>query len=153
MVDLVLDPSIRNWVLVPIFVVMFLLGVFRHYISEVMKKEKAPEVQQVMDGQAMTRSSLLRLHCDYIPASSFAMRKQFFARKEGGWFASQERSGPANPMSDPNMMMDMMKGNLSFVIPQALIMGWINYFFSGFVTTKVPFSAYDSVQTDAATWR
>ena len=44
--------------------------------------------------------------------------------------------GAANPMTDPAAMegmMGMMKGNMAMMIPQTLIMGWINAFFAGFV--------------------
>ena len=43
---------------------------------------------------------------------------------------------PPNPMSDPAAMegmMGMMKGNMAMMIPQTLIMSWINAFFAGFV--------------------
>jgi len=49
---------------------------------------------------------------------------------------------PANPMTDPAAMegmMGMMKGQMTMIIPQTLIMGWINAFFSGFVIMKLPF--------------
>lgn len=49
---------------------------------------------------------------------------------------------PPNPMSDPaamDGMMNMMKGNMAMIVPQTLIMGWINAFFSGFVVLRMPF--------------
>lgn len=42
-------------------------------------------------------------------------------------------------MTDPAAMegmMGMMKGNMAMMIPQTLIMGWINAFFAGFVISK-----------------
>ena len=43
-------------------------------------------------------------------------------------------------MSDPAMMegmMGMMKGNVAMMVPQSLIMGWINAFFSGYVISML----------------
>jgi len=45
-------------------------------------------------------------------------------------------------MTDPagmDQMMNMLKGNMAMIVPQTLIMGWINAFFSGFVIMKLPF--------------
>ena len=60
------------------------------------------------------------------------------AYKEGTFLKDPENRGkPAgNPMTDPAAMegmMGMMKGNMAMMIPQTLIMGWINAFFAGFV--------------------
>ncbi|KAL8091585.1 hypothetical protein AgCh_034001 [Apium graveolens] len=45
----------------------------------------------------------------------------------------------AQMFSDPNMAMDMMKKNLSMIIPHTLTFAWVNFFFSGFVAAKIPF--------------
>lgn len=52
---------------------------------------------------------------------------------------------PANPLSDPSQMegmMDGMKQQFVMMVPQMVIMGWINFFFQGFVlsTSEVLFS-------------
>lgn len=42
-------------------------------------------------------------------------------------------------MTDPAAMegmMGMMKGNMAMMIPQTLIMSWINAFFAGFVISQ-----------------
>lgn len=70
----------------------------------------------------------------------FDARKEYLvnAYKDGSFLKDPENRGqpPANPMSDPAAMegmMGMMKGNMMMMIPQTLIMSWINAFFSGFV--------------------
>ena len=45
-------------------------------------------------------------------------------------------SSPPNPLSDPAAMDGMMSGmktQMVMMVPQMIIMGWINFFFQGFV--------------------
>lgn len=42
-------------------------------------------------------------------------------------------------MTDPSMMTDMVKGNLTNVLPMIVVGGWINWMFSGFITSKIIF--------------
>merc|ERR1711955_46035 len=71
---------------------------------------------------------------------SFLRRKYFFNDEKEGYFKVNKREAQMkNPMTDPNMMTDMVKGNMTNVLPMIVIGGWINYAFSGFLTTKVPF--------------
>lgn len=88
----------------------------------------------------MVRGVNLRTNANVISPSSFQSRKAYLVAgyKDGTFLAEPENRGkpPANPMSDPAMMegmMGMMKGNVAMMVPQTLIMGWINAFFSGFV--------------------
>jgi hypothetical protein len=46
---------------------------------------------------------------------------------------------PPNPMTDPNMMENMMggmKSQMIMMIPQQILMYWINSFFSGFLLSE-----------------
>lgn len=140
MAELLLDPNIRGWVFLPIVVITFLVGIIRHYVSILLSSQKKVELHQVQDSQVMIRSRLLRENGQYIPKSAFLARRQFFNNEETGYFKTQKRAPVSqNPMTDPNMVTDMLKGNITNVLPMVLIGGWINWMFSGFVTTKVPF--------------
>lgn len=45
MTDLLLDPSIRTWVFLPIVIITFMIGVARHYVSLIItNKKKVPSV-------------------------------------------------------------------------------------------------------------
>lgn len=89
------------------------------------------------------RGVTLRTNCHVISPSAFAVRRNYLvsAFKDGVFLAEPENRGKPrpNPMTDPAMMegmMGMMKGNVAMMVPQTLIMGWINAFFSGFVISK-----------------
>ncbi|TTB56402.1 ER membrane protein complex subunit 3 [Bagarius yarrelli] len=134
--ELLLDSSIRVWVVLPIVLITFLVGVLRHYVTKLLQSEKKVEMEQVSDSQVLLRSRILRENGKYLPKQSFAMRKHYFNNAETGFFKKVKRKVvPKNPMTDTSMMTDMMKGNLTNVLPMILIGGWINWAFSGFVTT------------------
>jgi hypothetical protein len=88
----------------------------------------------------------LRSNGNHILRSTFETRKRFLqaAFQRGEYLKDPESRGqpPANPLTDPggmDQMMNMMKGNMVMFIPQTVIMGWINFFFSGFVLRISPF--------------
>jgi len=139
--ELRLDPSIRFWVFIPIVAITFLVGIVRHYVSVLWSSEKQVDLSKVKDSQILLRSRALRENAKYLPKSSFLMRRHYFNNEESGILKQHlnRTSAPPNPMTDPSMMTDMFKGNLTNVIPMMVIGTAINFYLSGFVTTKVPF--------------
>ncbi|KAF2831652.1 transmembrane protein [Ophiobolus disseminans] len=141
------DPALFWWILLPITVVMILTGILRHYAMTLLqttpKKQDLPKIRQQ---RSLVRGVNLRTNANVLSPSSFQARKAYMvqAYQEGKFLADPESRGKPrpNPMSDPAAMegmMGMMKGNMAMMVPQSLIMGWINAFFSGFVIMKLPF--------------
>jgi hypothetical protein len=127
-----------------------LTGILRHYAMTLLqsapKKYDLPKIRQQ---RSLMRGVTLRTNANVLSPSSFATRKAYMvqAYQEGKFLAEPELRGKPrpNPMSDPAAMegmMGMMKGNMAMMIPQSLIMGWINAFFSGFVISKSLFPFY-----------
>jgi len=140
MTELVLDPSIRDWVLIPIVVIMFLMGVLRNNVTKMLRKDTPPNRTQVMQNNQLMRARRLRANAQYIPQSAFLARKKFFCQKDDGILMQKmDAPNPMSMMQDPNVMMNMMQGNFAMMVPQMLMMGIVNYFFSGFVLGKIPF--------------
>ena len=98
------------------------------------------DLGQVTDSQLLIRARVLRENGRYLPKQSFLMRKHYLNHEETGQLkkGTQRTTPPPNPMMDPSMMTEMLKGNLTSMVPMVVVGGWINWHFSGFVTTKVP---------------
>lgn len=110
--ELRLDPAIRLWVFLPIVAITFLIGIIRHYVSVLLSSDKKVDLSKVRDSQILLRSRALRENAKYLPKSSFLMRRHYFNNDETGLLKkNQERpSAQPNPMADPSMMTDMLKG-------------------------------------------
>ncbi|KAL1583560.1 hypothetical protein WHR41_07705 [Cladosporium halotolerans] len=141
------DPALFYWILLPITVVMILTGVLRHYLSTLLQSTpKRQPLPKIREQRSLQRAQNLRNNYQQVSKAAFERRKEAFLEgaKEGKFLADPDARGKArpNPMSDPAMMegmMGMMKGNVAMMVPQSLIMGWINAFFSGYVIMKLPF--------------
>lgn len=125
----------------PIVIITFLVGIIKHYVSILLTSPKKVDLAQVKDSQILLRARAQRENAGYIPKHSFLMRRHYLKNKENGVLTKKQQcqATPPNPMTDPSMMTNMLKGNLTNVLPMIVIGGWIYWHFSGFVTTKVPF--------------
>ncbi|KAK4697627.1 ER membrane protein complex subunit 3, partial [Lecanoromycetidae sp. Uapishka_2] len=135
------DPALFYWILFPISIVMILTGVLRHYATILLQTTPKPlSLPALREQRSLLRGINLRSNSSAISSASFASRKSYLvsAFKDGTFLKDPDARGKpaANPMTDPAAMegmMGMMKGNMAMMIPQTLIMGWINAFFAGFV--------------------
>ncbi|KAI1907599.1 hypothetical protein LOZ61_006017 [Ophidiomyces ophidiicola] len=143
------DSALFYWILIPITVVMVLTGILRHYATVLMTSPAKPatSLAEYRERLSLLRGINLRNNASAaIGHSSLAARKAYLisAYKTGLFLKDSDcrGKGPPNPMTDPagmDAMMGMMKSNMAMMIPQTLIMSWINAFFSGFVILKLPF--------------
>lgn len=138
MEHLVLDPSIRDWVVIPMFFITLFVGIGRHYVTQIIKTNEQTEKDIIRYRQTIIKSQKLRISSGYISNDSYNMRKSYLCQKEIG-LLREKVPGPPNPMSNPSAMMDMMKGNMTFMLPNMVMMAFVSYFFAGFVLVKMPF--------------
>lgn len=139
-----LDPQIRNWVLFPIFSVMLMQGFIRQNIFMILKSSKPFDVEKATKNSLAQRSQRLRANGRFIPKAAYRMRVRFFTEdafkpppppKEGEL--------PEMPQQDPMAMMGTMTQQMGTIVPNMIMMAWVNYFFDGFVLVKLPFGLTD----------
>jgi ER membrane protein complex subunit 3 len=94
----------------------------------------------------LARSQVLRGGYKFIPASAFEMRKKALSDTFEPIIKASEDAGPQvqMPAQDPFVMVNMMKQQAGMFVPQMLMMGWISYFFSGFVVARLPFGVAEN---------
>ncbi|KAG0495764.1 hypothetical protein HPP92_000455 [Vanilla planifolia] len=56
--DLVLDTAIRDWVLVPLSVVMVLIGILRYFVGKLMRSFQTPDEKKVREGPFSHRTEI-----------------------------------------------------------------------------------------------
>eukprot|EP01083_Nonionella_stella_P083939 232184_1 len=151
--ELVLDPKIRDWVLIPIVVVMIMRGILLEKIQRVIRagKKQSVDIDKLRESQRVLRSQRLRANAGFIPAEGFAMRRAFMCQKELVFVkppqteeeAQMPSVGPKTP-EEMNSMMDGMKNQVVMIMSNMVSMAWVSYFFSGFVLVKLPFNMADN---------
>jgi len=155
-VPLYLDPQIRDWVLFPITLVMILVGILRHYVTLLLNSPPKKQIlAAIREQRAITRSQILRATSTFSPIPPHLYRAisshLSTAFTEGTYLkdsllSPEERKereeNPPNPLTDPGAMdgmVDGLKKQMAMMVPQMIIMGWVNFFFQGFVLIKLPF--------------
>lgn len=122
---LLLDPDIRDWVVLPLFVIMVAAGLLRHYVGLLMHGAKQPvsyihqRVQYTMRQGTRIRSGASH----YLSTDSWHVHKLYYIqllRDTADWCeAEQTKKGeegtdPVSAMA--NNPMGMLKGNIAFMV-------------------------------------
>ncbi len=101
---------------------------------------KPQDQKTAREQRSLLRGINVRGNFHVLSKRSFNSRREALmaAYESGAYLKAPENRGqaPPNPMTDPNAMegmMGMMKSNMAMIIPNTLIMSWINAFFSGYV--------------------
>jgi len=158
---LLLDSNIRDWVVLPLLLIMIAAGMLRQYLSIHLRTKHTPMHKH--DGQARgqcQRASRIRSGAGaYLTGLKWEARRRYFVdflqqemnrleaekeeerkQKEKEVEANPQSADLVNPMA---AMMDGVKGNMVFMVQNMVMMQGISYFFQGYVLLKVPFPLTD----------
>jgi len=141
--ELYLDPSIKYWVLFPIMIVMFLVGILRHNITTILNEGQDMTLKDVKESLAVKYGRLFIANRNYLSESAFKMRKNFWydAYNLGKYLKDPNATGNQDMLDPANMETSMttMKKAFANMLPQYILMSWVSFFFAGFVIIKLPF--------------
>ena len=152
---LFLDPAIRDWVVLPLFLVMVIAGLLRGLVGRYLAGpyEKSKTVGVHCNNQFNRLTKLKSGASHYISTTRWHIRRLFVIQEltdHADMFIDQhekkqsEKSNDGSEDDDPMaaMMnpMGMLKGNMAFMVQNMIMMQGIQYFFSGFIMLKIPFA-------------
>lgn len=152
--NLLLDPDIRDWVVLPLLVIMIAAGLLRQHLGTLLRS-KAKKIPYVEGRAKNSLARAMRLRggsSNFITSAKWEARRRYLSAKDGGhlreeadWAeheATTEKAKEASggmDMMNPMSMMEGMQGNLAFMVQNMVMMQGISFFFKGFILVKVPF--------------
>jgi hypothetical protein len=130
-------------VFLPLTVFIVLMKLMMQYVHQMTSTSSGgtKEMPEIAEQQAVQRSQRVRAAAGWLPESAFRARREFFVDKDKGLFsqAPKTRAMHETMATDPSLMADMMKKNLTGMVPQVVMGTAVSFFFSGFVMGKIPF--------------
>jgi len=143
---ILLDDKIRDYVLIPIFLVVVMVSMLRQNLMAMFGSAPKFDPAQAKTNNMLTRCRMLKGCHGFISEKVFSKRKAYFVGKKG-CLVGENAPKPKDPMEmmqaggggDPMAMMGMMKNNMAFMVLQGLLAYWVSHLFSGFVVAKTPF--------------
>lgn len=147
-----LDPAIRDYVLIPIFVVVVLTQVIRSNLTKISggskPAQKSPDLAELKFLVMFQRLAVLKRHRNFLP--NFAAKKALYLNtieKKGPLGLLQQ--APPQQLSamekmmqqnqDPSTALNMVKSQFMFLGVHGTLGYWVSHLFSGFLVAKTPF--------------
>jgi hypothetical protein len=110
---MLIDPSIRDWVMIPILALVILSVFVRMYAMKLLSDAKPVDKDEAVQRATIARSARLRANGGYISHAGFVMRRAFLGAGDGTGKLEADIANK-NPMaSNPMAQMDMMKQQVS----------------------------------------
>lgn len=156
---LLLDSSIRDWVVLPLLAIMISAGLLRQYLSQYLRAKSTMLPKVEIQSKSLLQR-LGRIRCaggggGFLDEAKFEARRRYYVEllqvkaDEAETQKQQESSNNNNddtnnttglPGMDPSAMLDGMKGGMVGMVQNMVMMQGISHFFKGFVLLKVPFA-------------
>lgn len=144
MPGILLDEKIRDYVLLPIFLVVVLTSALRMNLAMMFKNEPKVDMKEVKTNNMLTRCKKLKENANFLSDKAFKARKAYFIRKETGVLMKPPKQKDAMEQlaggQDPSAAMGMLKNQMVFIVLQAALGYWVSHLFAGFLVAKTPFA-------------
>ena len=150
---ILLDSDIRDWVVLPLFIIMVAAGMLRFYMGTWLAPapKAMSKVAQRTQSVVRTTSALKTGAIHFLSTSKLEARKVAYPeilKEQVEWCedhldekdAAAAQGGGGDDMASPFAMMEGMQGSMVFMVQNMVMMQAIQHFFSGFILLKVPFS-------------
>jgi hypothetical protein len=146
---ILLDSDIRDWVVLPLFVIIVAAGLLRFYMGNLLNPapKDLSKVAQRTQSALRTTSALKTGAIHFLSTQKLEARRAAYPevlKEQVEWCENhldeKEAAEAEGDAPNPFAMMEGMQGSMVFMVQNMVMMQAIQHFFSGFILLKVPFS-------------
>ena len=115
---MLIDPAIRDWVMIPLLILVVLSMYLRTYGIKLLTETKTMDKDEYIQRNLVTRSTRLRTNYGYISYSGFRSRQLYFSDINNGKLREDVKSknAAANPMGQMDMLKQQVSNNNNYYI-------------------------------------
>ncbi|CDF32069.1 unnamed protein product [Chondrus crispus] len=139
-IDIPLDPLLRVWVLLPIWIATLLMGLVRRNVTALMTKEPPTTLFKHRDAGYLKRSVKLRQNFSAIAYEQFAARRQYLAGPEGVLHVAKKEKSALTAIMNPESLANQIMSVVMAIVPHMVMGTWARYMFAGMAVCRLPFT-------------